>query len=208
MYKNITGIILAGGKSTRMGENKALLKVNDDRIVDLVVNLMRSVFDHNIIITNTPEDFEHLNIPLYKDIYEYQGPLAGIHSGLKHSATEQNFVMSVDMPLMTSEIIRYIVDYPTDKPVTVCRADGFIQQLAGRYSSEISGKAEELLRQNTELNNSNTRLKNKCAVLRLLDETGVEIIDAHNLGFYAEGSFYNMNRPEDYEFILSKLGSA
>ena len=116
MHKNITGIILSGGKSSRMGENKSLLKLGPKTVIEHVVELMQSIFSEVILITNTPEEYHFLNIPMYADIYKYKGPIAGIHSGLTHSNTETNFIVSCDIPLLTSEIIEYVINYRTDKP--------------------------------------------------------------------------------------------
>lgn len=205
MYKDITGIILAGGKSTRMGKNKSFLNINGETVVERTLKLMKSVFEKVIIISNTPDDYKNLGVPVYKDIFEYHGPLAGIHSGLTHSETEENFIVSVDMPLMTSEMIRYLTGYKTVHPVTVCKADGFIQQLAGKYSQKVLEKAEQILLDNEQEIRADKQVKRKCAVLRLLDKSGAEIIDASQLDFYEDGTFYNMNRPVDYKFILARL---
>jgi molybdenum cofactor guanylyltransferase len=201
MYSNITGIILAGGKSTRMGKNKSLLFLNGKTVIERVVNLMKSVFTQVIIISNTPKDYSFINIPIFKDIYEYKGPLAGIHSGLYNSKTEANFIISCDIPLMNEKMIKYIVDYKTNEPITVCKADGFTQQLVGKYSRAILPVAEELLRVNTTEICYQTQTKRKCAVLSLLDKVGVKIIEAEQLVIYHEHLYYNMNKTEDYQFI-------
>ena len=205
MYNDITGIILAGGKSTRMGKNKSLLKIDDQTIIERVIKLMKSCFKDVILITNTPEEYEFIDIPMYKDIFEYKGPLAGIHSGLSYSKTDDNFIISCDIPLMTKEIIEYIIDYNTDKPITICKADGFIQQLAGKYSKYVLDLAVEILEAGINETRDKKQQKRKCAVLSLIDNVGAEIIDVENIPFYKDGTFYNMNRPEDYKFIMNLL---
>jgi molybdenum cofactor guanylyltransferase len=205
MYTNITGIILAGGKSTRMGKNKSLLPLIGKTVIEGVVELMQSIFDYVIIITNTPEEYSFIDIPMYRDIYEYKGPLAGIHSGLSHSDTDNNFIISCDIPLMNKTMIKYIIDYKTDKLITVCKADGFIQQLAGRYSKSVLPVAEDFLKTNVAETRNQNQAKQKCKVLSLLDEVGVEIIEAEKLDIYHQYLFYNMNRPEDYEMIKKRL---
>ena len=201
MYSDITGIILAGGKSSRMGENKSLLTLNGKTIIERVVDLLKSTFREVIIITNTPNEYDFISIPKYKDIFEYRGPLAGIHSGLTNSNTEQNFVISCDIPLMEKSMIEYIIDFKTEKPITVCRADGFVQQLAGLYSKSVLPIINNSLKNyETELREQK-QTKRKCAVLSLLDTVGSEIINAEDLDIYKEQMFFNMNRPEDYEKI-------
>ena len=206
MYSDITGIILSGGKSLRMGENKALLNLGGKKVIERVVDLMKLFFPNVILITNTPEEYLFLNIPMFEDIYKYKGPIAGIHSGLSASATEKNFVISCDIPMMTSEMIKYIVEFKTEKPITVCRADGFIQHLVGKYSKSVLPVAEKLLvdYDNTESRNQKQN-KRHCKMLPLLDKAGAEIIDAEQLSFYNEHLFFNMNRPDDYKKILEQI---
>lgn len=199
MYSDVTGIILAGGKSTRMGENKSFLKLGDKTVIEKITNLMKNIFKTVLLITNTPEEYEFLSIPIFEDIYKYKGPLAGIHSGLTNSKTQNNFVISCDIPLMTEEMIKYIVEFKTEKPITVCKADGFIQQLAGRYSKSVLPLAEEILINYTEEIRAGIQKNRKCNVLNLLDKAGSEIIDAEKLFFYKENIFFNMNRLEDYK---------
>lgn len=202
MYKDITGIILAGGKSSRMGENKALLTLGGQTIIERIVNIMNNIFSSVIVVTNTPEEYEFLSLPLYKDIFEYKGPLAGIHSGLIHSKTETNFVLSCDMPMITEKMIKYIVEYPTNKPITVCRAEGFVQQLAGKYSKSILQNVENALKDSEEEIRSFNQKKRKCKVHTLLEEVGAEIIESENLLIYEEHLFFNMNMRKDYELAV------
>ena len=70
MYSDITGVILAGGKSSRMGVNKSFLKLGNQTIIERIVDLMKSIFSEVIIITNTPDEYKFLNLPLYEDIYK------------------------------------------------------------------------------------------------------------------------------------------
>ena len=207
MYNDITGIILAGGKSTRMGENKSFLILDGLTVIERVVNLMKRNFENVIIVTNTPEEYKFLNLPVFRDIFTYRGPLAGIHSGVFHSRTQRNFVISCDIPLMDDEMINYLVRFKTDKPVTICKADGFIQQLVGLYSKAILPAVERIFQESMEKEiRHEKQSKRKCNVLSLIDLVGAEIIDAEKLPFYKPGTFFNMNRPEDYKKVLKMIG--
>ena len=145
MYSDITGIILSGGKSLRMGVNKSLLTINGQTIIELVRDLMQSIFSEVIIITNVPQAYEFLGLKIYEDIYKGYGPLAGIHSGLLNSSTEKNFIISCDVPLMTKDMIKYLTEFPTNKLITVAKADGFIQQLVGVYHKQLITSIEDIL---------------------------------------------------------------
>jgi molybdopterin-guanine dinucleotide biosynthesis protein A len=206
MYDNITGIILSGGKSTRMGENKSLMKIGNKTIIEHVKDLMQSLFSKVILIANDPDDYKFLNLKIYKDIYFRMGPLAGIHSGLTNTATEKNFIISCDIPLMTPEMIRYLVEYKTNKPVTIAKADGFIQQLCGIYNKSCRPYAENILSSNINDEERNeVQKKRGCKVLGLIDIVGAEIIEAEILPFYKKDMFFNMNKKSDYANILSKI---
>ena len=206
MYDDITVIILSGGKSTRMGTNKSFLKIGDKTVIERMRDLLQSMFKEVVLITNDPGDYKFLGLPIYEDIFWYRGPLAGIHSGLKHSKTDINFIISCDLPLMTKEMINYLIEYKTDKLITIAKADGFIQQLAGKYSKECLPTAEKILKEVVSNENRDVvQKKRKCNVFSLIDIVGAEIISAESLPFYNEDLYFNMNRTEDYNLLLNKL---
>ena len=206
MYDDITAIILSGGKSLRMGTNKSFLKIGDKTVIERMRDLLQSIFKDVILITNEPSDYKFLGLPIYEDVFRHRGPLAGIHSGLKHSKTDINFIISCDLPLMTKEMINYLIEYKSDKLITVAKADGFIQQLAGKYSKECLSPSEKILKELVNNENRNVvQKKRKCNVLSLIDLIGAEIIPAESLPFYNEDLYFNMNRTEDYNLLLNKL---
>jgi len=206
MYDDITAIILSGGKSSRMGTNKSFLKIGDKTLIERLRDLLQSMFNDVILITNEPEDYKFLGLPIYEDIFRYRGPLAGIQSGLKHSKTNLNFIISCDLPFMIKEMINYLIKYKTDKLITVAKADGFIQQLAGKYSKECLSPSEKILKEGENNENRDAvQKKRKCNVLSLLDIVGAEIISPESLPFYNEDLYFNMNRTKDYNLMLNKL---
>jgi len=209
MYKDITGIILSGGKSSRMGRNKSILKIGDKTIIERVRDLLQDIFQDVILITNDPDEYKFLGLPMFEDKYRHKGPLAGIHSGLMHSSTEINFIISCDIPLITQEMIEYLVEFKTNKIITVAKADGFIQQLAGKYSKACLSDTEDILKEYLEAERrDNVQKKRRCNVLKLIDRVGAEIINAEKLPFYTEDLYFNMNKTEDYNSLLNKLSIA
>ncbi|HRN26399.1 MAG: molybdenum cofactor guanylyltransferase [Ignavibacteriaceae bacterium] len=196
MYSDITGIILAGGKSSRMGLNKSFLKIGDETIIERITDLMQSIFNDVIIITNSPKEYLFLQIPMYEDIYKWRGPLAGIHSGLTHSSTEVNFIISCDVPLMSKEMIEFIVEYKSDRPIKFCKAAGYHQPLAGIYKKEIIKKIEDVI--------CIDQVSDK-SFHQFLKSVDAEIIHPENLSFYNDEIFFNMNKKEDYEELLKSL---
>lgn len=206
MHNAITAIILSGGKSSRMGTNKALLKIGDKTIIERVRDQMQQIFKDVVLITNTPEEYKFLDLPIYEDIYKHKGPLAGIHSGLLNSSTDTNFIISCDLPLITKEMIEYLIAFKTNKLITVARANGYIQQLAGKYFKECLVTAEKILKEQVILENRNTEQKKRgCNVLRLINRIGAEIISAESLPFYNEDLYFNVNRTADYNLLVKKI---
>lgn len=202
MYNDITGIILAGGKSSRMGVNKALLPLNGKPIIEHTASLLKSLFPSVILITNQPDEYSFLELEAFADVYPGRGPIAGIHSGLIHSKTERNFVISCDVPLISGELIEYIVNYKTIYPITLFKAEGFLQHLCGMYNKSIKLTSEKILTdmETVEL----TGYKPKCNITELLNIAGAEIIDSTKVPCYSDGLFLNVNKPLDYQTLLEK----
>jgi molybdopterin-guanine dinucleotide biosynthesis protein A len=209
MHNPVTAIILSGGKSSRMGRNKALLKIGDKTIIERVRDQMQKIFKDVILITNTPDEYKFLDLPIYEDIYKHQGPLAGIHSGLLNSETDTNFIISCDLPLISKEMIEYLVEFKTNKLITIAKVNGYVQQLAGIYFKECLVTAEKILKEQVRLKNKNTEQKKRdCSALRLINWIGAEIISAESLSFYKEDLYFNMNRAADYNLLVKKIISA
>jgi molybdopterin-guanine dinucleotide biosynthesis protein A len=188
-----------------MGTNKSLLTIGGITVIERVVNLMTDLFSTVVLITNQQEEYSFLNLPMYEDIYKGIGPLGGIHSALTNSSTDKNFIISCDIPLMTPEVIQYLIDFQTTKPITITKADNFIQQLCGVYSKSLIPAIEKIVCDNIDLNRDERNPEQKkrgCKVLRLVKDVDSEIIDIENeYKGYIPGTFYNMNNPEEYSFI-------
>ena len=207
MYKDITGIILSGGKSTRMGENKSFLKIGEMTAIENVTDLMKSIFCEVIIITNEPDLYEFLNLKTYSDFYQNIGPIAGIHSGLMNSTTEKNFVISCDIPFMNAKMIKSIIEYKSDALCSVPRADGFLQQLCAVYSKSLIPVIERIIHEdNINESRDSSQLKRKCKIHNLINSVPSTIIEnIESLDGYHKNIFLNMNKPEDYTLIKTIL---
>jgi len=105
---DITGVILAGGRSSRFGSNKALVMVDSKPLIQLVADLMSNLFPECLLVTNTPAEYEFLSLPMTHDRYRGMGPLAGIHAALLQISTPRAFVVACDMPNLSPELIRYL----------------------------------------------------------------------------------------------------
>ncbi len=198
MHNDITGVILAGGASSRMKTEKAFLKFENSDFIQQAANLMCSVFKEVIIITNTPDKYKFLNLLIFEDIYKKKGPLAGIHSALSNSNTDRIFIIPCDMPFISAKFINSIIDYPTKLPVVICKTKNFIHAQIGIYSKEILPLIE------TILNNSNSKDKKKSKILEIERYIKIEKIEASEISCFREDLFFNVNTPEDYQEFLTK----
>ena len=103
----ITGVIQAGGRSTRMGGRpKALLELGGRRIIDRVAHVVRQVADDLLIVTNTPELYASLGLPMVPDAFPDHGSLGGIYSGLQAASGDAAFTVACDMPFLMPEVAR------------------------------------------------------------------------------------------------------
>jgi len=197
VYPDITGIILSGGKSSRMGTNKSLLKIGDQTVIEIIVDLMSSLFPEIMLSTNTPEELAFLQLPTVADLYHDAGPLAGIHAALLHSKTDANLFISCDLPLMSREMVEHIATRPCGTSIVICRAAGFLQPLPGRYHQAALPAIEKILAAPPQHGSRSFR--------DLFDAAETEILETHHLPFYRDELFFNMNRYEDYKKLGQQL---
>lgn len=121
-----TAIILAGGASSRMGKNKALLSLGEYTVIEWIVSELMKLTDHVLIVTNSSDDFQFLDLPMVEDEWKGKGPLAGIQAGLHDSKTEKNLVVACDMPFISADVGRILLDGLEDDFLAV------VPQFAGR----------------------------------------------------------------------------
>src|SRR3989338_7645546 len=98
---DVTGVILAGGKSTRFGENKAFALFDGVSFIERALETMKQVFKEVIIVTNPPNVYSGWGGSVVKDTIPYQGPLGGLMSALTYSISPYVFIAACDMPLLS-----------------------------------------------------------------------------------------------------------
>lgn len=199
-HANITTFILAGGKSSRIGTNKAFLQFEGKALIQRLVDLLDPIFSEVVISSNEPELYEFLEKKIIKDIFPGRGPLSGIHSTLSFTTSAKNFIISCDMPFISSELINYLINSNSDADVLLPKADGRIQPLCGIYSKSVLLEAKNLL---IESVNSERNLKG--SVYELLNRLKAELINVDQLDFYHPNLFMNINTFDDFNLAKSIL---
>ncbi|NMM50350.1 molybdenum cofactor guanylyltransferase [Marinigracilibium pacificum] len=141
---DITGIILAGGNSTRMGTDKALMQLNGKSFLTHILDALKPITNEIILVSNHKEH-QLFNLKCVSDILP-AGPLAGIYTGLYHSKTEYNLVLSCDVPLITTNLLKILVDNITNSAdVIQLEANGQIMPLVALYKKKCAPVFLDLL---------------------------------------------------------------
>jgi molybdopterin-guanine dinucleotide biosynthesis protein A len=185
----VTGIILAGGRSSRMGREKALLEAEGETLTERAIKTLSPLCSKIVISTNSAELFSSFNLNTVPDFTINLGPLAGIASALEQSETESNIVIAVDMPGITTLFLAYLLEcFPGYNGVVPVSDKGVIQPLCGVYSSSLLPSIKELLK------------SNRLAAAAITDLHG--ILKVHALPEtpgYTKELFANLNTPDELE---------
>jgi molybdopterin-guanine dinucleotide biosynthesis protein A len=187
---SVTGVILSGGKSSRMGRCKAFLPFAGTTFVEHRLKLMRELFAEVLIVANEPEAYRQLSVDVVKDILPERGPLVGILSALLVAQHEHVFVIACDMPLVDNRLMRRMAQQRHDNDVLVLEHDHGIEPLLGLYSKRCIQPLEESI---------------FAGNLKAMDFlTGVNAAtfkyDQPSAGAPA---FFNVNTPSEYSAILA-----
>lgn len=197
MFK--TAIILAGGKSSRMGENKALLPFGDRPLIQRVVDEVRPHFDDLILVTNQPESYMAMeDIRLVSDVHPNQGPLGGIMSGLLASRGRHNLVVSCDMPFLNHMLLDYMWTLRNWGDVVVPLTHEALSPMCAIYDRQVLPTLASAL------------AAGERKVMGLYPKLKVHYIREDELKAYDPQllSFRNVNTRDDYEAALRELAAA
>lgn len=143
----VTGVIQAGGRSTRMGgEPKALLTLGGRRIIERVLDAVAPAVADVLLVTNTPELYAFLGVPMVGDVYPGHGSLGGIFSGLQAASGEAAFTVACDMPFLHPAVVRLVVERAGEADVVVPRTGGQLETLHAVYARACLPHIEARLR--------------------------------------------------------------
>jgi molybdopterin-guanine dinucleotide biosynthesis protein A len=142
----VTGVIQAGGKSTRMGgQPKALMELGGRRIIDRVLDVVRAVADDLLIVTNTPDAYASLGLRMVPDVFPDHGSLGGIYSGLRAAPGDAAFTVACDMPFLMPEVARLVIDRASLADVVLPLSGGRLETLHASYAKSCLPSIERSL---------------------------------------------------------------
>ncbi len=105
----MTGVILSGGKNTRMGTNKAFLEFNGERLIDRTISIFKEIFDEIIVVTNEPLSYLNLDVTIVSDVIKGKGALGGVYSGIFYASSDHVFITACDLPFLNTSFIEYMM---------------------------------------------------------------------------------------------------
>ena len=187
----MTGVILAGGKSKRMGTNKAFLEINGQRMIDQIVDIFKNTFEEVILVTNSPIEYLHLDLRIVTDLVPNKGALGGIFTGLFYASFHHIFVTACDMPFLNKGFIDYMVSKAGNFDAVVPLSSDGLEPLHAIYSKRCIRHIE------TQLESDDLKITNFYPKVRVKEISHHEI-----LSFDPKSSlFFNINTTEDLEKI-------
>ncbi|HEY3927226.1 MAG TPA: molybdenum cofactor guanylyltransferase [Candidatus Koribacter sp.] len=186
----VTVFILAGGRSTRMGRDKALLVLEGKTLLERALETARDVAGE-VAIVGARERYAEFGVNVVEDEFQQCGPLGGIHAALGASHTELNVILSVDTPLVSAGFLRYLLKRAQAQPdalATVPDADGGVQGTCAVYRRPLRAVAEQQLK------------KGKYKIAETLALVRVEYVEENEMreAGFDPAMFANLNTPEEF----------
>jgi molybdopterin-guanine dinucleotide biosynthesis protein A len=188
----ISGIILSGGKSIRMGENKAFINVDGVPIINRIYDLFKELFQEVIIVTNQKGIFKDFDSKIYSDLIPNKGALGGLYTGIFFSSFHYSFCVACDMPFIKKSLVQYLINNIEDEDVIIPRTKDGLQPLHAIYSKKCLDPIKSTIEEG------------KFKIIDIYDLVKVKIVEENcflSLDPLRE-SFINVNTPEE----LSRLG--
>lgn len=183
----LSGVVLAGGQSQRMGYNKALLELDGQTLIERVLENLARLCNELIISAIDVEPYRNLDARVVPDAIRGRGALGGIHAGLDAMRNERAIVVACDMPFLRLSFLRYMVAMAQGYDVVVPRIGEYYEPLHAVYSKGCAAEIERLVAEGPR------------RIVALYDRVRVrEVTEEQMRLFGAEYSFVNVNTPKDW----------
>lgn len=186
MIPEVTGIVLAGGKSTRMKMDKAALARGENTLLEIVVDKLRKVCSR-IIIVSGENRYQVKGCLVVPDIYQRCGPLGGIYTGLYYAQTPYSIVTACDMPLFDGALASFLFERSDGYQVVVPHDGKYYEPLAALYHKSCLPVFSSILKRGPgKITDAYSQLKIRTVPVKEIEDAGMENV------------FLNINTPEDW----------
>ncbi len=183
-----TGVLLAGGKSARMGTDKGLLRIGEETFAGRILALLSAHFPEVLISTNNTKGYARFELPTVTDVFPKCGPLAGIHSALISARYPHIFVVPCDMPMIEFRVISRILEVGEPSSITIASCSHSLLPLLGVYPKLIQSEVEDFLKE------GGRSVKGFLGAVSV----GFEVLGLEEL----KECLLSITTPEDYEALL------
>lgn len=185
----MTGVLLAGGQSRRMGKDKALLEMDGKSLLLRVREVLEGLFDSILLVGGDPERCRGLGCPAVSDLIPHRGPLGGIYTGLRYAPTEAIFVCGCDFPFLNPDLIRYLAALLPGHDAVVPHTGEFQHPLHAVYSRRCLSSLEQQVKEGK----LTLRRAIETLAVREVSEQELRVFDPELL------SLTNLNTPEEFD---------
>jgi molybdenum cofactor guanylyltransferase len=185
----VTGIVLAGGKSSRMGVNKAFIEFGGKRLIEATVECLKSLFPEVLIIANDPPLYTYLGVKVTSDLIPDSGSLGGIYTGLSAASYPACFFVACDMPFLNAELIKFLVREAEGWDAVVPRVRGELQPLHAVYAKSCL----PLMKESIDASVLKIAWFFPKAKVKIIEEPAIRAVDPYLFGFM------NVNTPLELE---------
>lgn len=187
METEITGVVLAGGESSRMGEDKSLMLVNEQKLIEFSINALKP-FCTEVLISSSKNTHQSFSCRKISDQFQKIGPIAGIQSALVNSNTEYVIILPCDSPMVKPEFVQYLIsEIDNNTNVIVPRYGLYLEPLFAIYHKKILPIVEDQIK------------KGKYRLTDLLELCQTKIVDVKD-----RTCFVNINTPEDFNSFIER----
>jgi molybdopterin-guanine dinucleotide biosynthesis protein A len=179
--------IMAGGRSSRMGQDKSFVPFEGRPMIETIIERLNGLGNELFIITNNPDDYTHLGLPLFSDVFPDHGSLGGIYTAVHHAAHPHTLIVACDMPWLNRPLLEYMISLKDTADIIVPRWNDFPEPLHAIYHKVCLPPIKANLRAK--------RLK----IIRFYDNVSVRYVEPEEIKrFDGDGrSFANINTPQD-----------
>ncbi|NLI93869.1 MAG: molybdenum cofactor guanylyltransferase [Peptococcaceae bacterium] len=193
----VTGVLLTGGESRRMGKNKALLELDGKPLIERTLDILRKTCSEVVISSRSEDLYSSYGYQVIPDIFPGKGPLGGLYSVLQKASYEYLFLAACDMPFLDETSIRYIYSRMDDFDAIVPYALGRMHPLHAFYHKRITPLVEEKIQ------------KDQLRIVDVLSECRMKILKSEDgEDFYKnriDQSVVNVNTPDEWVTMLNKV---
>jgi molybdopterin-guanine dinucleotide biosynthesis protein A len=184
---DLTVAIMAGGQSSRMGQDKSFVLFQERPLIEVVQERVTGLGAELILITNKPADYAHLGLPMYSDVYPGCGPLGGIYTAVYHAQHPHTLVVACDMPWLNRELLAHLISLRHQADIIIPRWQKFPEPLHAIYSKTCLPPIEAQLQ------------SGQLKITRFFGQVVVHFVDRPVIEqFDKDGrSFANLNTPEE-----------